>query len=191
MRVTSRVFEYRCLWRLTPDALRAGTTLLADAILRDHRPIQHVIGIANGGTTPARLLAATFGLPAGTVCARHNLADSVYQQATGTVTLDLDSLTRTLNGHQLQGPVLIVDDICGSGATLRRLRHDLTPWLNPNAEVLTAVLCLNTGTSTLPDYSVWAVSDWVVFPWEQPPAGQDTTPLPIPTQAIHHAQPTA
>jgi hypoxanthine phosphoribosyltransferase len=178
MRVASRVFEHRRLWRLTPHALHAATTLLADAILRDHCSIQHVIGIANGGTAPARLLAATFGLPAGTVRARHNLADSLYQQATGTVTLDLDPLTRTLNGHQLPGRVLIVDDICGSGATLRRLRYDLTPWLSPNAEVLTAVLCLNTGASTLPDYSIWTVSDWVVFPWEQPSAGRDTTRCP-------------
>src|SRR5262249_18918399 len=83
-----------------------------------------------------------------------------------------DPLTRTLNGHQLRGRVLIVDDICGSGATLHRLRHGLDPWLSPSAEVLTAVLCLNTGASILPDYSVWTVSDWVVFPWEQPPAAR-------------------
>jgi hypoxanthine phosphoribosyltransferase len=186
MRVAPRVFEHRCLWRLTPDALRAATTLLAGAILRDHRSIQHVIGIANGGTAPAGLLAATFGLQARTVRARHNLADGVYQQATGTVTLDLDPLTRTLNGHQLRGRVLLVDDICGSGATLHRLRHGLDPWLSPSAEVLTAVLCLNTGASILPDYSVWTVSDWVVFPREQPPAGRDSIALPTPTQAVHH-----
>jgi hypothetical protein len=186
MRVTPRVFEHRRVWRLTPDVLRDATTLLAGSILRDHSAIQHVIGIANGGTAPARLLARTFGLPARTVRARHNLADGVYQQATGHVTLDLDPLTRTLNGRQLRGRILIVDDICGSGATLRRLRNDLTPWLSPSAELLTAVLCLNTGASTQPDYSIWTVADWVIFPWEQPPAGQDTTPLPTPTKAVHH-----
>lgn len=187
MRVAARVFEHRRVWRLTPDTLREATTLLASAILHDHLSIQHVIGIANGGTAPARLLAARFGLRARTVRARHNLANGVYQQATGNVTLDLDPLTRTLNGRRLRGRVLIVDDICGSGATLRRLRNDLAPWLNPGAEVLIAVLCLNTGASIRPDYSVWTVSDWVVFPWEPPPADQVTTPFPTPTEAVRHA----
>jgi hypoxanthine phosphoribosyltransferase len=187
MRVASRVFEHRCLWRLTPDALREATTLLAGAILRNHSSIQHVIGIANGGTAPAHLLARVFGVPARTVRAQHNLTDIVYQQATGTVTVNLDPLTRTLHGQRLAGRVLIVDDICGSGATLRRLRHELTPWLDPSAQVLTAVLCLNSGASTPPDYSVWTICDWVVFPWEQPPTGHDTTALPTPTQALRHA----
>ncbi|WP_020501070.1 phosphoribosyltransferase [Sciscionella marina] len=103
------------------------------------------------------------------------------------MTLDLDPLTRALNGQRLKGRVLVVDDICGSGATLRRLRHDLTPLLSPSAQLLTAVLCLNTGAATLPDYSIWTVSDWVVFPWEKPPADQDTTPLPRPEEALCHA----
>lgn len=182
-----RVFEHQQIWRLTPDALREATTLLAGAILHDHEAIHHVIGIANGGTAPARMIASTLGVKARTVHARHNSGDATYQQATGKVTLDLDPLTRALNGQRLLGRVLVVDDICGSGATLRRLHHDLAPLVSPSAQVVTAVLCLNTGASTLPDYSIWTVADWVLFPWEKPPADQGTTPLPTPTEVSRHA----
>lgn len=182
-----RVFEHQRIWRLTPDTLRDATTLLAGAVLRDHGSIQHVIGIANGGTAPARMIASTFGVKARTVRARHNSGDATYQQATGKVVLDLDSLTGALKGQRLQGRVLVVDDICGSGATLRRVRDDLAPLLRPSTQVLTAVLCLNSGASTLPDYSIWTVSDWVIFPWEKPIADQETTPLPPPEEAARHA----
>lgn len=182
-----RVFEHRQTWRLTPDALCEATTLLAGAILRDRQSIQHVIGIANGGTAPARMVASALGVKARTVHARHNTGDIAYQQATGKVTLDLDPLTCSLNGQRLRGRVLVVDDICGSGATLRRLHHELAPLVSPSAQVLTAVLCLNTGATTLPDYSIWTVSDWVVFPWEKPPANQDTTPLPPPEEVVRRA----
>jgi len=80
-----------------------------------------------------------------------------------------------------------VDDICGSGATLRRVRQDLAPLVSPSAQVVTAVLCLNTGASTLPDYSIWTVADWVSFPWEKPPADKGTTPLPTPKDVVRHA----
>jgi hypoxanthine phosphoribosyltransferase len=187
MTTARRVFEHQQIWRLTPETLREATSLLAGAILRDHDSIQHVIGIAGGGTAPARMIAATLSARARTVHARHNSGDATYQHATGTVTLNLDPLTRVLKGHRMSGRVLLVDDICGSGATLRRVRHALAPLLSPSAQVVTAVLCLNTGASTPPDYSIWTVSDWVHFPWETPPAGQDTTPLPTPTEVVRHA----
>ncbi|MEV6905949.1 phosphoribosyltransferase family protein [Amycolatopsis sp. NPDC051071] len=187
MTTARRDFEHHQIWRVTPEALRDATARLTDAILRDHPSIERVIGIANGGVSPAHLIATTLGMNARIVRARHNTGDDTYQQATGNVSLDLDPLTRALNGQQLKGRVLVVDDICGSGATLSRVRDDLTPLLNPDAQILTAVLCLNTGATTLPDYSIWTVSDWVVFPWEQPPADQDTTPLPPPKKALRRA----
>ncbi|ANN21161.1 phosphoribosyltransferase [Amycolatopsis orientalis] len=187
MATAQRDFDHHRIWRVTPEALHDAATLLADAILRDHSSIERVIGIANGGIAPAHLIASTLRLNARIVHARHNTSDDAYQQATGEVTLDLTPLTHTLNGQQLQGRVLIVDDICGSGATLRRVHDDLAPLLGSDAQILTAVLCLNTGASTRPDYSIWTVSDWVVFPWEKPPANHDTTPLPQPRKVSRHA----
>ncbi|OXM44128.1 phosphoribosyltransferase [Amycolatopsis alba] len=186
MTTARRDFDHRKIWRVTPEALHDAATLLADTILRDHSSVERVIGIANGGVSPAHLIATTLRMNARMVRARHNIGDDVYQQATGDVSLDLTPLTRALNGRRLTGTVLVVDDICGSGATLRRVHDDFAPLLSPSAQILTAVLCLNTGATTLPDYSIWTVSDWVVFPWETPPADQDTTPLPPPRKVLHH-----
>ncbi|MGH3625303.1 MAG: phosphoribosyltransferase [Sciscionella sp.] len=182
-----RDFDRHHIWRVTPTALRDATTLLAGAILRDHHSVEDVIGIAHGGTVPARLIAAPLRARVRTVHARHNTSDAAYQHATGQVQVDLDPLTRSLGRKRLSGRVLLIDDICGSGATLRRLLPELAPLIAPGTQVLTAALCLNTGATTLPDYSVWTVSDWVVFPWEPPPADHGTEPLPTPTQAARHA----
>jgi hypoxanthine phosphoribosyltransferase len=187
VRASARVFERRHIWRVTPDLLRDATTLLTGAVLREHGTVDHVIGIAEGGTAPAHVIASTLGVRARCVRARHNTTSATYQQATGTVYLDLAPLTRVLNGKRLTGRVLLVDDICGSGATLRRVQHDLATLLSPSAHVLTATLCLNIGATTLPDYSVWTVSDWVVFPWEKPPTDGGTEPLPVPKEVTSHA----
>ncbi|WNV90237.1 phosphoribosyltransferase family protein [Umezawaea sp. Da 62-37] len=181
-----RVFEHQRIWRVTPDALREACLLLFAAISHDHPKVDHVVGIANGGDAPARVLASRLGAKVRTVKAQHNADAGLYRQATGKVTVDVDGFRRALGGKKLGGTVLVVDDICGSGATLHKLRNVLTPVLNPDARVVTATLCLNTGAQTVPDYSVWTVSDWVSFPWEKRPA-QPTTDMPLPEQVTSHA----
>ncbi|MGW5054792.1 phosphoribosyltransferase [Actinokineospora sp. NPDC004072] len=185
-RTAQRVFEHQRVWRVTPDALRQACLLLFAAISRDHPEVDHVIGIANGGVAPARILAGRLGVKSRSVKARHNADDGVYRQATGKVAVDFDAFRRGLGRKKLGGTVLVVDDICGSGATLYKLRNVLIPVLAPDARVITATLCLNTGAETCPDYSVWTVSDWVSFPWEKRP-DQPTVDMPIPERATSHA----
>lgn len=187
MRVAPRAFEHSRIWRLTPEALSEASTLLVGAILRDHGSVDHVIGIAEGGSAPARKVAATLNTRARTVRARHNATAATYQQATGKVDIDLEPLARSLGGQRLKGSVLLVDDICGSGATLCRVRQELAPLVSMSAEVITATLCLNSGATIEPDYWIWTVSDWVVFPWEKPPADHNTEPLPAPAEVARHA----
>jgi uncharacterized protein len=185
-RTAQRVFEHQRIWRVTPEALSDACLLLFAAISRDHPKVDHVIGIANGGVAPARILAGRLGVKPRSVQARHNADDGLYRQATGKVTVDFDAFRRGLGRRKLDGTVLVVDDICGSGATLHKLRNVLTPVLAPDARVITATLCLNTGAQTCPDYSVWTVSDWVSFPWEKRP-DQPTTDIPLPERVTSHA----
>ncbi|WP_158851148.1 phosphoribosyltransferase [Saccharothrix deserti] len=185
-RTPQRVFEHQRIWRITPDALREACLLLFAAIQRDHPQIDHVIGIADGGVAPARILAGRFGVKGRTVQASHNADDAIYRQATGKVSVEFDAFRRTLGRKKLGGTVLVVDDICGSGATLHKLRNVLTPVLTPDARLITATLCLNSGAQTRPDYSVWTVSDWVSFPWEKRPDKPITT-MPMPEQVTRHA----
>src|SRR5699024_1395911 len=115
-----------------------------------------VIGIAHGGTTPAHHIAGLLGLQAHIVRASHNATDAPYSPATGTVTCDLSSW----QSGWLAGTVLVVDDICGTGATFTTVLDALRSWATPTARFLTCSLCRNHGAPTPPDLYCWDVADW-------------------------------
>ncbi|MFJ8043814.1 phosphoribosyltransferase [Kitasatospora sp. NPDC096147] len=149
--------------------------LLAESMVGFAPTVSAVIGIANGGIKPATVVADYLGIPLLTAIARHNTSDEPWQQATGQVTVSLPAgLPATL-----EGTVLLVDDIAGSGATFDAVTTALTPRLQPGSSVLRLALCRNAGCSNGPDRWVWNVDDWVVFPWEDPHDG-DTRLMPAP-----------
>jgi uncharacterized protein len=175
-----RVFEHRRLWQLTPTAYQAGTKILAEAALTRLGEIGTVIGIANGGRAPAYAIAAMAGAPVVAVSARHNADDATFTQATGRVRCDPALFHPLVNRP---GPFLVVDDICGTGATLAAVTDTLASIAAPEAAICTATLCRNRGaTPGTPDLHVWDVADWVAFPWEPVPATAHPTPLPAPTE---------
>lgn len=175
-----RTFEHRRLWQLTPVAYQAAIALLADAAFARLGEIGNVIGIANGGRAPAHAIAARLGVPMAAVTARHNADDAVFTQATGRVNCDLSSFQQIADRP---GPFLVVDDICGTGATLTTVTEVIARIAAPQAAICTATLCRNRGAAPgTPDLYAWDVADWVVFPWETVPASAHATPLPAPTE---------
>ncbi|MGI5213820.1 phosphoribosyltransferase [Plantactinospora sp. CA-290183] len=138
-----------------------------------YRP-QLVVGIERGGRELAALVAELMAVPPGFVRARHNDSDEVEVQATGQVHVDIETIERLPQADR----ILVVDDICGSGATLRAVTAAITGLRAPSA-IRTAVLCRNAGADFAPDCWVWDVCDWVHFPWERD-AGRPTEPLPVP-----------
>ncbi|MFD0432111.1 phosphoribosyltransferase [Streptomyces zhihengii] len=71
-----------------------------------------VIAVANGGTIPGAGLAGRLTVPRH-IHAKHNRTDAIHTQATGNVAVAFpDGFPDALSGQ-----VLLVDDICGSGAT--------------------------------------------------------------------------
>lgn len=177
-----RVFEHRGLWRLSLPAYQAGVGLLAEAALARLGGIGAVVGIANGGRAPAYAIAAKLGAPAVAVSARHNPDDTTYSQATGQVRCDFASFIPLMSSS---GPFLVVDDICGTGATLAAVAEILTWLTEPEAQVCTATLCRNVGAPPgTPDLHVWSVADWVVFPWEPDHSSEQdrVQVLPVPTE---------
>lgn len=140
-----------------------------------HRP-DVVVGIARGGIWPARMIASYLRRPLTIVTARHNATDQPRVQGSGEVAIDM------INAGSIgtASRVLLVDDICGSGATLRVVIAALAEQAHPEL-IRTAALCRNLGSSYEPDRWVWDVEDWVAFPWEPPP---DRPPaierLPVP-----------
>jgi len=179
--VGARVFDHRRVWELTESVFLFGASVLAHAAMDRPGRVDAVIGIADGGVPLATEIAGKLGVERFQVRARHNTSDAPYQPATGQVMCDFTDLADQLDGRRLGGVVLVVDDICGSGATFRAVTSGLASYLQPAAVVVTAALCRNTGASQPPHVWLWDVSDWVVFPWEQRAAGVLTTPLPAPS----------
>ncbi|WP_329243013.1 phosphoribosyltransferase domain-containing protein [Actinoallomurus sp. NBC_01490] len=174
------MFEHRRLWQLTPAAYHAGMKLLTEAARDRLGQIGTVIGIADGGRAPANAIAAIAGAPVVAVSARHNATDATFTQATGRVHCDTASFQPLINQP---GPFLVVDDICGTGATLTAVTDTLTHLVALQAAICTATLCRNLGASPgTPDLHLWDVADWVVFPWEPLTGTTRPTPLPIPTE---------
>jgi hypoxanthine phosphoribosyltransferase len=175
---TNRVFRRQRVWELTEPVFAFGASMLACAARERYRHISTVIGIANGGIRLATTIAEALSVDCHHVRARHNTSDAVYQQSTGRVKSDFTALA----GQQFTETVLLVDDICGSGATFRAVTAGLTPHLEPDASVVTAALCRNLGACIPPDLWLWDVGDWVIFPWERDRLAEITTvPLPQPS----------
>ena len=166
---TQRTFNRQRIWRVTPRAYDRAVRLLVDAA-RQLGDVQAVTGIANGGVTLAHGVATLLHAAEYQIGARHNPTNDVYTQATGQVEVDMTTLTTALGGRRIVGRVLLVDDICGTGATFAATRAALQQFLHPEATVSTLALCRNEGTSCDPDLWAWTVDDWVLFPWEPTPS---------------------
>ncbi|MEU3046809.1 phosphoribosyltransferase family protein [Streptomyces sp. NPDC006984] len=164
--MTNRIFENRRVWQLTPDEFLAAACLIADQEA-EHRPAA-VLGIARGGVRLAETVAGKLGVPAVVIRARHNEPEGIQQAATGRILLDHEHNQDALAVLPASAPLLIVDDICGSGATLRAVADMLTTTVSPS-QIRTAVLCRNEGCDYPLDSWGWDVADWVHFPWESEP----------------------
>lgn len=175
-----RIFHHQLIWQLTDQTFHRAARMIALAAEHRFGPLGAVVGVAHGGVPLATLTAGILRLPQYAIAARHNPTSEPYEQATGHVQVDTAALTETLNGTRLPGTVLLVDDICGSAATLAAAAPTLRPFLAPPHRIVTAVLCRNTGAAADPDLWVWDVSDWVIFPWEDLPP-RPTVALPAPT----------
>lgn len=179
--MTTRVFDHAFTWQMTHRQFTEATSLLAAAAATRLGTVDHVVAIARGGTEPARAIAGRLGARLHTVRARHNPTSDLYTQATGRVWCTVSGVA----AGSISGCVLVVDDICGTGATLDAVTSALTELAAPGARLHTATLCRNAGASTRPGLTVWdGLRDWVIFPWEpRPPAGTTIRMLPDPRQA--------
>ncbi|MBM9624703.1 hypothetical protein JE024_39965 (plasmid) [Streptomyces zhihengii] len=170
-----RLFRGTGPFELTEPVLERALDELAAAIAPSGE-VSIVIAVANGGTIPGAGLAGRLTVPLTHIHAKHNRTDAIHTQATGNVAVAFpDGFPDALSGR-----VLLVDDICGSGATFDAVTAALAPRLTTGARIETVALCRNAGADREPDWAAYTVDDWVVFPWETPPAGIKLVALPAP-----------
>ncbi|MFD5434738.1 phosphoribosyltransferase [Kitasatospora sp. NPDC127067] len=172
-RTGRRVFAQRVPFAPTHYQCFDAARLIAESVVGIDPDVTCVIGIASGGTKPARLMADYLKVPFHTVTARHNKSDAPFQHATGDVAVRLSNCLP----ERLSGTVLLVDDIAGTGATFAGVTDALNDRLDDSAEIMTAALFRNRGCAQTPDRWAWTINDWVVFPWEDAHQGQ-TQPVP-------------
>lgn len=142
------------LWRLSWADMHRDARVLAGR-LRGLGPFDGIVAVARGGLIPAAILAAELDIKlVETVC-----VSSYDQHRRGA--------PRVLKALAEQGRRwLVVDDLVDSGATARLVRAML-----PDAHY--AVLYAKPAGRALADSHVAEVAQevWVVFPWEEAPAG--------------------
>jgi hypoxanthine phosphoribosyltransferase len=124
---------------LTWDDITNAIEDLAHQIKKSKKIIGSINGLARGGLIPAVLLSHKLGVP--------------------FVTEDDD---------KGEGYLLIVDDICDTGETLKSY--------TPYEYILTATIHHKQSAIVKPDfyYSLIPENRWIVYPWENPDS--DTIP---------------
>jgi len=141
---------------------------LATEIKKTYNP-DILISAVRGGMIPSVILSHILNVrDIQNVNIKETISDDINAKKNTPV------LDNNLNLNNITGKkVLIVDDILGSGATIRTLKDEIKKW-NPK-EIKTAVCIINeenwekSNTVTyenLVEYNGKCVRGWVIFPWE-------------------------
>lgn len=126
-----------------------------------------IFGIARGGLIPATMLSHYFNVPL--VCLNISLRDDKVDRGH-------DSMDTLRTEYQTGRNILLVDDICDSGATLRKIIDNISfdPPVNPDMDhVRTAVLWSNISQDEFEaEYvgrEISRIEDdrWIIFPYEE------------------------
>ena len=139
--------------------------------LDNYRP-DYVVGIARGGLVPATMLSHYFAKPL--MALNYSLRDKM-------VCPD-DEVNAMVEKLKEGFSLLMVDDICDSGETLRKIVDEVTPHMDSivlgqykgwESRLRTAVLWNNTSQDTFEAEYVGREVDrnederWVIFPFEE------------------------
>jgi hypoxanthine phosphoribosyltransferase len=136
---------------------------LAWEVIRCYRP-DLVIGIAKGGVIPAVFLSSAFLVDFFPIklSSRHN------EQVVARTPVWYVHPTSGVTGKR----VLLVDDICITGLTLRMASEEIM--LSGAREIRTAALAVHS-VSARPDYVALDTDALVVWPWDRETLAQDGT----------------
>ncbi|BCL79637.1 phosphoribosyltransferase [Ktedonobacteria bacterium brp13] len=166
--------QKRKLYHLSWNEFNHLTATLVQRIHTEPLP-DMIIGLQRGGLIPAVMLSHHLGVQAFlSLPIRRTTSDSVYAAKM------LPEIGTIACVEQIAGKhILIVDDIVGSGATLRAALRLLQHYQPTHIQSVVYIVNrehwnpVNTGE---PEESVTFVgkelSGWVVFPWEKPAEAQ-------------------
>ena len=118
--------------------------------------------LARGGMRPGDFFSRIYGKPLAI------MTTSSYREAAGTVQGDLDIAQYITGVTEHKGKLLLVDDLCDSGQTIKRVVEHLRKCYPEITEIRVAVLWVKACSVFKPDYSVvtFEGSPWIHQPFE-------------------------
>jgi hypoxanthine phosphoribosyltransferase len=126
-------------------------------IYKSHYQPDIIVGIAQGGIIPMRILTDLLKVPQTTTIKIKFYIDIAQPN---TQPILQQPLTIPVNNKK----ILIIDDISDSGQSLKLAKQHLAE--NGATETKIATLYTKTTTQTMPDYVEKITNKWIVFPWE-------------------------
>ncbi len=115
-----------------------------------------VVGILRGGYFPAHMIAETLGLEVYVIR---------YKSYVKTRKVGKPILVLPLIGDVSGKRVLLVDDICDTGDTIKAAKELLKQY-NPS-DVKVATLFIKPSCEEVPEFWIEKSDEWVEFPWEK------------------------
>jgi hypoxanthine phosphoribosyltransferase len=136
---------------------------LAEAVKKDGRKVDLVVGIARGGIPLAMVMADRLRVPIDFI----NVKSYTGMRQRGRV-----KIISTLFEDAEDKRVLVVDDLVDEGETMVTIIDFLKERHHPR-DVLTASLFIKPWSRFAPDYYLDTTDAWIVFPWEHGEFGSD------------------
>lgn len=132
-------------------------------IAHTNKKYDAIIGLSRGGLVPAVCLSNIMDIP---------LIPVQYSSKRGAGNdknhANVVPIMSDITGKQSQHTLLIVDDICDTGYTLKEVCGELRA---QGHEVVTATIHYKSGAVITPDVYIEHLdpdSPWIVYPWEKP-----------------------
>lgn len=151
------------LW-VSWDVYNGLVERLALQIHQDGWQFDQILCLARGGLRVGDVLSRIFDKPLAILMA------SSYRDASGTTQSELD-IARfvTMMSDQLEGRVLVVDDMVDSGVTLERVCQHLKAQFQGITELKSGVLWFKAHSSIKPDFYVeyLETNPWIHQPFER------------------------
>lgn len=142
---------------------------ISNYISEDGIKINAIIGLSRGGLVPATIVAHLLKVREVMVHGYHSYDDSTNMRDSsnphGVMYQDvLYDLRKSMPGRN----ILIVDDLCDHGITMKGLVDRTAKKFHRGAvNILTAALYVKEHSRFVPDYTGQTCgNDWLIFPWE-------------------------
>lgn len=143
---------------MTWNDIEKAVEALAIAIREEYDP-DVIVGIARGGLIPSVRLS-------------HLLNDLLMRVVHVKYYEDVDETKGEpeifwSDVEELEGKVLVVDDVADTGSTLEVVLDHLKDRVQDDLKICT--VAYKPSSCIEPDYYIYETDKWVVFPWEEAP----------------------